>query len=591
MPGLIVFAAAFCVYALTASPVMGWLDSPEFVATSASLGVAHSPGHPIPALLGRMVSLFPVGDVAFRVNLASALCAAGAAVAMYAAARHLLAIAAPDTGRRAREAVAGAAGLVLAFSWAAWFQGVRAEVYALQTLLVLGTLASLFAYDRARQPRWLALAGLLGGLALANHHLIALLFLLPAAVAVLARSRARRPRAQTVMATALLGVLGLAAFLYLPVRAAQHPEVNWGAPDTASRFAWTVSAKAFQKAVGAERPTTRGEDAAQVARALAENATLPLAVAALLGLYLALRRRGWRRQALLLLAVVGFAAAGRVLVGFDPAMPDHHAYLLPGIAALILLGFTGLAVARDLLAELRPASARAGSAVLVGLALLLVPAQLLANAGESSLRNAYASDEVARWEYEGLPPRTVLLVSYFETSYRVDALRAAEQGRPDIAVLDLGFLTFPGMAEEAKRRYPELAAIIDAPLRLGARLPTTALRGLAPRPVMLQLQPDLDRGAAPWLVPIGPFTRLLPEVPTPQARAATEREDVAARRRIAARLAHPSRGDRLGVRYTLLWHDFNRLRFYCQWIRPTAWHLTEDSLLDDDCSLALLSAN
>jgi hypothetical protein len=64
---------------------------------------------------------------------------------------------------------------------------------------------------------------------------------------------------------------------------------------------------------------------------------------------------------------------------------------------------------------------------------------------------------------------------------------------------------------------------------------------------------------------------------------------MAERERIAARLADPGHGDRLGVRYTLLWHDFNRLLFYCNWIPPTAWRLPADSLLENDCSLALLS--
>lgn len=535
-----------------------------------------------------MGSLVPVGDLAFRVNLTSALAAAAAAAAMYAAARHLLAMAAPGLGRRGREVVAGSAGLVLAFSWAAWFQGVRAEVYALQTLLVVGALAALFAYDRHRASRWLCLAGLLGGLALANHHLIAILFLVPAAVAVLARKRAHRPAVRVAAATALLGILGLAALLYLPVRAARHPEVDWGAPDTAERFAWTVSAKAFQKAVGAERPTSASEDAGQVAGALLDNATVPLVLAALLGLYLGFRRPGWRRQCSLLVAVAGCAAGGRVLIGFDPAMPDHHAYLLPAIAALILLGVAGLAAARELIVELRPAGARAATAVVIAVSVILVPAQLLAHARESSLRDAYDSDVLARWELDGLPPRAVLMVSYFETSYRVAALRATEQSRPDVAVLDLGLLTYPGMAQEAKLRYPDLSAIIDAPLRLGAPLPVARLRALAPRPVDLQLQPELDRRAGPWLAPVGPYARLLPNAPSPEQRAAFERRDVAERRELAQRLSDPSEGDRLGVRNALLWHDFNRLRFYCLWIRPTAWRLTKDSLLDDDCSLAML---
>ena len=43
------------------------------------LGVAHPPGHPLPSLLGRACTLVPVGSIAFKVGLASALASAGAA--------------------------------------------------------------------------------------------------------------------------------------------------------------------------------------------------------------------------------------------------------------------------------------------------------------------------------------------------------------------------------------------------------------------------------------------------------------------------------------------------------------------------------
>ena len=77
---LFVFATAFVVYAWTASPAIGWLDSPEIVAASASLGVAHSPGHPMESMLGQLGALLPIGDLPFRVNLMSALTGALAAV-------------------------------------------------------------------------------------------------------------------------------------------------------------------------------------------------------------------------------------------------------------------------------------------------------------------------------------------------------------------------------------------------------------------------------------------------------------------------------------------------------------------------------
>ncbi len=551
------FVGVFAVYATVASPSFGWLDSPELVAAGASLGVAHSPGHPLAGLLGRAATLVPFGDMAWRVALLSALCGAAAAVAVWACAREVLARGLPAAMGTATDVLSAAVALVFALSWAAWFQGVRAEVYALAAALCAGVLASVLAYDRAGRPRDLLLAGLLGGLALAQHHLIALLLLLPCAAFVLAH-RERRPGAPVAAATALLGVLGLGSMAYLPVRAAATPEVNWGDPDTADRFAWTVSAKAFQKTAGAEHVSSPGQDTAEVIVAVSEHATPVLFFAALLGLYLALRTRGARGFAIALAGVAGAGVAGRVVVGFDPDTPDHHAYLLPAIAATMLLGLYGLATIA------RTVDRRAATVGVAAVVALLVPWQLWRNAPESSLRAAYASSALARAELEPLPPRSVVLVSYFQTSFRVWAERAVDDARPDVAVLDRSFMTYPGFAADARARYPELAPVIDAPLRAGAPTPVTLLSSLATvRPVFVQLHINLDAAPHPHLAPAGVYAAWSPRPLSATDRNAAEAADERTRAALDRTLSTASPGDAAGARDALVWLDFLRLQFYC----------------------------
>src|SRR5690242_19949059 len=55
-------------------------DGPELLACAAVLGNTHEPGYPLHALLGRLALALPVGGPAFRVNLLTAACGAGAAV-------------------------------------------------------------------------------------------------------------------------------------------------------------------------------------------------------------------------------------------------------------------------------------------------------------------------------------------------------------------------------------------------------------------------------------------------------------------------------------------------------------------------------
>lgn len=590
---------------------MGWYDSPEIVAAAASLGVPHSPGHPLPVLLGKLGTLLPVGDMAFRVNLMSAVADAGAAVAMLAAGRSILDRAAPSLPRAARETAATAVAMLYALSWPAWFQGTRAEVYALQALLCALALALVLrglhgphgseaalhrtaaaAHHDPRDGRCLLAAGLLTGLALATHHFIALTFLVPAAAVVLV---CWRPGARRACATAMLGVLGLAALLQLPVRAAAHPVVNWGVPDTAGRFGWTVSARAFHKAASDQHVSPPAEDLVQVLATLGGEATLPLALAALLGLYLGLRFRRTRTATVLLTGIAAFGVLGRVLVGFDPETPDHHGYLLPALGATMLLGLAGLGVLAEQLTgpaspnaadtadaadaadaaggadATRPQSKRMAGALMAALLLLLLPWQLIRTWPRADLSRASASDELARWELEDLPPRTLLISAYFQTSFRLWALRAVEQARPDVAILDRSFLTYPGMAGEARRAHPELAPLIDAPLRAGAPLPLARLAELArTRPVRVQLHPNLDVAADAWLLPDGPFAALGPEPPPAEARALAERRDDEARRDLSERMSMDTvpRADRAAVRDALLWHDFVRLELFCRQARP-----------------------
>lgn len=590
MPAYAVFVATAATYAWTASPVVGWLDSPEFVATGASLGVAHSPGHPLAGLLGHLATLLPVGDMAFRVNLLSALCGALAAVAVYYAARSLLARVAPSFAAPSSEIAAAAIALAVALSWAAWFQGVRAEVYALQTALLSGALAALLTWDRERDARFLIVAGLLCGLGLAHHHLMAVLFLVPAIAFALIRPRAERPSVRVAGATALCGVIGLAALLYLPVRATANPEVNWGDPQTFDRFAWTVSARAFQSSAGAEHVSSTGEDTAEVIAALIEQGTPLLFLAALLGIYLGLRRAGHRRVILLLVGIATLSAAGRVSLGFDPGTPDHYAYLLPALVAIALLGIAGLAQ----LAHLVSGESRSIFSVLVAvIAIGIVPWQVAVHARASRLDDAYASDTLARAELDALPPRTVVLVGYFQTSFRMWALRAVEQARPDVVVLDRSFLTYPGFAGVARERYPELAAIIDAPLRAGAPTPIEALRALN-RPIAIQLHINLDDAPKSSLIPRGLYAWLQPERVTREERDAAEPLDAAERDRIDLLLARAGPADAAGIRNNLLWLDFLRIDFYCSMgRRDAALRALERArrTAPDDAILAALARN
>src|SRR4030065_1289497 len=74
---------AFSVYLRTLAPTVMWYDMGEFATASHVLGIAHTPGYPLYILLGKLFTLIPIGDVAYRVNLMSAVSAALTVVVVY----------------------------------------------------------------------------------------------------------------------------------------------------------------------------------------------------------------------------------------------------------------------------------------------------------------------------------------------------------------------------------------------------------------------------------------------------------------------------------------------------------------------------
>jgi hypothetical protein len=124
-------AVALAVYAPTVARDLSWAgaatDGGELITASFTLGVPHPPGYPTYVVLGKLVSLLPLGTVAFRYNLFSAVCAALAAGLLVAAIR-------AHWGGRVRPVTAIAAALAFAWLPLVWSQAVVAEVYALNLL-------------------------------------------------------------------------------------------------------------------------------------------------------------------------------------------------------------------------------------------------------------------------------------------------------------------------------------------------------------------------------------------------------------------------------------------------------------------------
>src|SRR5882762_11474477 len=69
----IVFLVALLLYGWTLAPTVTLTDSGELIVVARGLGIAHPPGVPLWIILAHLASRVPLGNIAVRINFASAL--------------------------------------------------------------------------------------------------------------------------------------------------------------------------------------------------------------------------------------------------------------------------------------------------------------------------------------------------------------------------------------------------------------------------------------------------------------------------------------------------------------------------------------
>ncbi len=158
LAAVLVGAGSLGAYGRTLAPGILYGDSAEFQTLAVTLGVAHPSGYALYLLLAKVFTWLPMQNLAWRVNLLSAVMGALALVGMYWMIRLLM-------GSRSG-AILGV--VIVGISKTFWSQTVIAEVYTLAASTVSAALLLLFAWqnDPPRRLRWLFLAAFLVGLSL-----------------------------------------------------------------------------------------------------------------------------------------------------------------------------------------------------------------------------------------------------------------------------------------------------------------------------------------------------------------------------------------------------------------------------------------
>lgn len=226
--GCLAGSLAFIVYLSTIAPDITWSnfssDGGELITASMTLGIAHPPGYPTYIFLGKLFSLLPVGTIALRYNLFSAVSLSVAAAFCTATAFEIL------PAGKAVWAAALASGLAFALSPLVWSQAVVAEVYALNLALL-----SIFIWSLLTKRSSL-LSGFLLGLAITTH--LTSLLMLPIGFGLALRGKRSR------LAVGI--IFGLLPLLTLPILGQLDSPVIWGEPSTFEGWWWLATAQLYR---------------------------------------------------------------------------------------------------------------------------------------------------------------------------------------------------------------------------------------------------------------------------------------------------------------------------------------------------------
>ncbi|MHB9154575.1 MAG: protein O-mannosyl-transferase family [Endomicrobiales bacterium] len=469
----LLFFLVFALYLFTLHPTVSpYRDSGDLIVASHTLGTAHPPGYPLYVLAGKAFSLaLPWGNVAFRVNVMSAVFGAGTVFFMALLLSRLFPAA----------RYAPALALLLAFSPAFCRLSQVSEMYSLNALFAAALLfiASLpRTQGPAKRGRNLPLFFLLSficGLSMGNHPTI--VFLFPALAWFM--TGALGLKIYDLLEGLLFFALGWSVHAYLPVRAAAGPVSNWGDPSTLENFFRVITRADYgglklhpEQSTFQWTPSLVLQHLHLYGRSLVEQFTWPGLLAGLCGAVLTCRDRYFRFLLVsLLISGPAFVVFSNLPPGEKTTLPILEPHLvLPNV---IFTVFIAAGLARLMVRV--PGKA-------IALALLLL--SFSAHFRPCDYRNDFYAYDYGRDLLATVGKDGIIFDPDDPTAFITAYLQQVEGKRRDLKLVSF-FRTRWGY-ERLKKFYPEILPPYE--IRSGQELAKTILDyNLARRPVYAEL--------------------------------------------------------------------------------------------------------
>lgn len=256
------FVIPFVIYVITLAPTVNFIDSDELTTVASLLKVAHPTGYPLFTILGKVFTLIPVGDEAYRLNLMSAFVSSVSVMLFF----RLMVFVISEFKLFKNDKTIGenltseiiynislSAALLLAFSATFWDNATVIEVYSLHTLFLI---LLIFIFLKAinynitqnvtflRNEKYFILFSLLLGLSFSNH--MSTVFLSAGFLYLFVTAFGfDRSTFNKIIVLLIPFLSGLTLYVYMFLRA-DGSLLSWGQTDSFGNFVNHITGKQYE---------------------------------------------------------------------------------------------------------------------------------------------------------------------------------------------------------------------------------------------------------------------------------------------------------------------------------------------------------
>ncbi len=228
LSGIAAFIIPFSIYVATLEPKLIGGDTSWFAIHVPQMSILVPTGYPSFSIAGKLITFLPVGDLAYRLNLLSAVFGALTVLFVFLAVN--LAV--------KNEIISLASCLTLAFAFSFWTVANRFEMDTINTFFLALIIYSAFLYREKPDRKHLYFAAASLGLFLTDHPIA--MFVMPAMLLyVIIINPKIFKSVKAVLLAILFFILPLGLYLWLPVRS----WMGYGTVKTAKDFLLYVTGR------------------------------------------------------------------------------------------------------------------------------------------------------------------------------------------------------------------------------------------------------------------------------------------------------------------------------------------------------------